>query len=602
MLKDIVASCPFCHEQTPMAVSVPVPGESTQVHGAHTSCRRCMRRLLAITEFDGTVRLASEEGELLDTLHGVFGLTEVMRIPFALWQPRGHIASLEFNHRPDWAQALQEALKRAVDEPRPLSVPRRIFLSYRWQGDAKDKWVDELRRELDARGNAVVLDRQLTSASVPPTVPEIVARIAGCHIFLSVLDPPYLERVSASESVPQADGWVTDEYHTALAFARQGTVLLLGMLREGDLLPPGFRAFATGSAGNVFDVREPDALKRVLNQYFVQFGEPPSEPDAARAAAALHASRQAFDAGDANLALSLARQVCDTVPQLADGHAQCARVANAAGQTALVLAEAQRAFAIDPTLDEMLIKGAAAALDIDMPKLAASQARLAIERNESDATARYLLGHAVGQMGHLHASLAHFEESRHRGLRAPQLYNRAGEIHRMLGQPAQALPWYEAALELWPTDPNLLVNACAAALEAGKQTLATGLLLTLTTHHEKLPAAGQLAEILVQQIMDDDLAPPILIQRVARPAPCSIVTCSACALRLPVFQVEPFLCAGCGVPWVAGLDVMHHCACCDADGRALPSQHMRCPFCDRGELDLKNTVRGIAAAGGTPVE
>lgn len=558
-----------------------------------------MRYLLAITEFDGTVRLLTEEGALLDTLHGIFGLTEVMRIPFALWQPRGQTGTTDFHHRPEWTQALQAALKRAVDEPRPLSVPRRIFLSYRWQDDVKDKWVDALRQELEARGNAVVLDRQLACASPPPTIPEIVARIADCHIFLSVLDPAYLERVSASESAPLAEGWVTDEYHTALAFARQGTVLLLGMLREGDLLPPGFRAFVSGSAGNVFDVRDPASLRRTLDQHFVQFGDPPAEPEATRAAVALHASRQALDAGDTRLALSLAQQVCDMVPQLADGHAQYARAAGAAQLPELALAEAQRAFAIDPTLDEMLIKGAAAALDSNQPKLAASLARLANERNSSDATARYLLGRAVAQAGHLQAALAHFEESRHRGMRALQLFNRAGEAYRMLGQPADALPWFEAGLAACPNDASLLVNACAAAIEADRQNLAMGLLLTLAQHHEELPAVGQLGQILQRLLTEDDLPPPILIQRVPQKAPYGIVTCSACSLKLPVFQPEAMLCAGCGVPCAVGPNAMKRCGCCDADGRAVPRLGMGCPFCDRGQLAVQELLPGgdYAAAG-----
>jgi hypothetical protein len=42
------------------------------------------------------------------SLDSVFGLADVVRIPFALWQPRGEAIG-EFQHRPEWAQALSQA-------------------------------------------------------------------------------------------------------------------------------------------------------------------------------------------------------------------------------------------------------------------------------------------------------------------------------------------------------------------------------------------------------------------------------------------------------------------------------------------------------------
>jgi hypothetical protein len=68
----------------------------------------------------------------------------------------------------------------------------------------------------------------------------------SCHVFLAVLDPGYIERVVAVESAPLAEGWVTDEFYMAISFADEGILMLLGLLREGDVLPFAFREFAAG--------------------------------------------------------------------------------------------------------------------------------------------------------------------------------------------------------------------------------------------------------------------------------------------------------------------------------------------------------------------
>jgi hypothetical protein len=95
---------------------------------------------------------------LAASLDSVFGLADIVRIPFALWQPRRESIG-EFKHRPEWAQAFSQALRDAQAKPHPLSVPHRIFVSYRWQSDHEDAWVAALGRELSARGNLIVYDR-----------------------------------------------------------------------------------------------------------------------------------------------------------------------------------------------------------------------------------------------------------------------------------------------------------------------------------------------------------------------------------------------------------------------------------------------------------
>lgn len=594
MLKDVTTTCPCCGQETVLAIAVPDPGSGKERMGSWTSCRKCKVRIIAVTRSDGSVDLASwkddadpESLRVATTLDSVFGLAEVVRIPFALWQPRGEAIG-EFEHRPEWAQALTKALRDAQAKPRPLSVPRRIFVSYRWQSNDEDPWVAGLGRELRARGNLVVFDRDAQREARPPSVPELVARIANCHVFLAVLDPGYMERVVAVESAPIAEGWVTDEFRTALAFADKGILTLLGLLREGNVLPPAFREFGPGQAGNTFDVREPASLVPTLDHFFVQFGVAPDGEAAAQAATALHQSRKAFDVGDKAAALEQADRACELVPELPDGYAQRARVAYRMGHPADSLRDSRRAFQIDPTLDEMLIYAAASANDLTEWHKAAALARLALERNRKQANAHYLVGKALNELDQVDAALAHFEIARKLKLGLVSLYNDAGWAARRAGNPAQGLLWYQQGLEHAPGDAALLGNATAAAMEAGKPTEALNWLQLLARLHPDMPDVRFLASTLARWCQDEAAPPPILSQRVARPPAIGTVTCSECTAHVPLIEKGQMLCAGCGAVVPRSIDP---CSCCGSAGKALGSLGLEsiCPYCGTGAMRYAST-------------
>lgn len=600
MLKDITTTCPRCGQQTVLAVAAPEPGSDAEKAVSSTSCRKCKARIIAVTHADGTVQLGLWEPDEAEpqplraaaTFQSAFGLADIVRIPFALWQPRGEEIG-EFKHRPEWAEALHQALRDAQTRPRPLSTPRRIFVSYRWQGAQADAWVAALGRELEARGNLVVFDRETQREAHPPSVPELVARIADCHVFLAVLDPAYIERVAAVESAPIAEGWVTDELHTALAFADKGILTLLGLLREGDRLPPAFRAFVPGEPGNTFDVRDPAALLPTLDRFFVQFGVPPQGEAVGQAASALHESRRAFDAGDAGAALQQADRACRLVPELADGYAQRARVGYRMGRPAESLRDAQRAFQIDPTLDEMLIYAAASASDLTEWHEAARFGRVALERNRKQANAHYLVGKALTELDQVDAALAHFHIARALRLGLISLYNDAGWAWRRAGDPVQGLEWYRQGLERAAGDAALLANATAAAIEAGRAMEAFESLKLLADLHPDFSDIGFLGSTLARWCQED-APPPVLSRRVVRPPAIGVVTCSECAAHVPLTEENQMLCAGCGAVVPPSIDP---CSCCGAAGRVLPTLGLdsSCPYCGGGTLRY-----ALAASGGHP--
>jgi tetratricopeptide (TPR) repeat protein len=589
MVKDIITICPRCQQETVLAVAVPEPGSDVGKKASATSCRKCKARILALTHPDGTVQLVLWEMDDPDpkplaavaTLGSVFGLADILRIPYALWQPRGEEIG-EFKHRPEWAEALRDALLDAQAKPRPLSVPRRIFISYRWGAPQEDAWVDTLRRELEARGNYVEFDRKAQREERPPSVPELVARIAGCHVFLAVLDPGYIERVAAVASASVAEGWVTDEFHTALAFADKGILTLLGLLRDGDRLPVPFRAFVPGEAGNTFDVRSREALLLILDRFFVQFGAVPEESTARdAAAAALHASRRAFDAGDAQVAFDRADEACRLVPGLADGFAQRARVAYRLKRPAEALRDARLVLEIDPTMDEMLIYAAASANDLGEWREAARMGRVALERNRAQANAHYLVGKALSELDQVDAALAHFEIARKSRLMLPDLYNEAGWAWRRAGDPVKGLEWYGEGLKIAPLDAVLLANSTAAAMEAGRAMEALQMLVLLAKHHPHFQDLGFLTSTLAHWCQEEGLPPPVLSRRSPRPLEVGTVACGDCGAQIPLADEKQMLCGGCGAVLPPSIDP---CFCCDSPWKVVPASILgfSCPYCGSG--------------------
>jgi tetratricopeptide (TPR) repeat protein len=540
--------------------------------------------LISVTVADGRVLLMDQERpnakpvEASADLGHVFNLDEILRIPAALWQPRGAAIS-EFEHRPEWAQVLKQALSDAQARPRPLSVPRRIFISYRWGTPDSDAWVERLNRELELRGNQIVFDRKVERELRPPSVPELVARIAGCHVFLAILDAGYLERV-ATDNANRDEGWVTDEFHTALAFASQGTVVLLGILRDGDELPPGFRPFESGVPGNTFDVREPDALTETLDRYFIQFGSAPTADVAAAVAVTLHESRRAFEAGDHEAALELADGACRLIPDMADGFAQRARVGYRAGKPVEAFRDAQQALRIDPTLDEMLIFASASACDLGNWREAARFGRMALERNRGHANAHYLVGKALNELGEVDAALAHFGIARASRLSLRDLYNSAGWAARRAGHPHTALTWYIEGFELSPFDEVLLTNATAAAIESGNATQAMEMLQLLAKHHPKSQAIPTLVNILARFCREDG-PPPVLSRLVEKKIEFATASCEKCQASVALTHESRMLCQGCGAN-VGGL--LEACSCCGDAGKAPVELECICPYCHRGGL------------------
>lgn len=582
MLTEIEIDCLACGQPTAVSVVVPDPDEASAQRMSLSTCRRCRAALMLVTSPTGELSGCVFDGDLheittdhLQPIPSPFDLDEVIRHPVGMSRPR-ETAVETFRLRPEWAEALDHELRAAQMRPRPLSVPRRIFLSYRWGTPAEDAWVGRLHDELTLRGNIVVFDRDQMRRPEPPSIPRLVADIASCHVFLAVLDPGYLERIARGSDAPQQEGWVTDEFHVASALARAGTLVIVGFLRAGDRIPGTFRVFGDSGPGNTFDVRSDAALASVLDQRFVQRGATPDAAVAERAALALHRSHQALGEQRFDDALAAADGACDLVPELADGWAQRARVQTDAGEHHGALRDAIRAIGIDPDLTDMVRLGAGAAAEVGDWNTCARLARGRLERDGGDDVARFLLGAALEELGHVDAARGHLRLAREAGVRSPGLFVHGGFAAMRAGDPEDAMAWFDDGAELVPAAAAFHKNAVLAAIEAERPSDAYE---RVERYAAACPNDPELAAV-VQELtawLQRDGPPPRYVPRVDRADVAAVFECDSCGVVIPLRSERSLLCAGCGV--VASTPI-GSCEVCGSDGRTGSFIGTVCPICD----------------------
>jgi len=601
MLKDVEIDCPACGKRTKAAVPVPEPGGRFEQRGAMTTCRACKTRLITQTFEDGTfavapfdnpsaatsVRLAESAADRRGP--APFALGDIMRIPPTVWQPRGRLVA-QFDHRPEWTEALAAVLAKKQAAPRPLSVPPRIFISYRWGTPESDRWVARLHEELVARGNDVVFDRDVQQRPQAAVwVPELVARVADCHIFLAVLDTGYVERITPRSRNQSPEGWVWDEFQTALAFAQEGLIQILALLREDVPLPTWFRPFQPGVPGNTFDVRATGERARVVERFFTPHGIAPEPARGRRAMALLHESRQAEARGDATAANALAAEAAALIPEIPDGHLREAETAYACRRPPEALTAARRVLAIEPGSERALLLGSAAAADLQEWETCMAFARLLVERDRGNHNARFLLGRGLNARDQVEPAIAQLEVARKGLPHAPQVHGEAAAAYRRAGRPADAMKCLEDGLERDRREP-LLVNYVAAAIEANQGMTAVQTLQELARRFPQSGFLAPLTEVLTRWATTE--GPPPVLTKVVRPKErLGTVGCDACPAAITIASETDLLCAGCGAVRSAPHQAGAGCRLCGADGRIAPQLAAGpirvswvCPYCGTGSV------------------
>lgn len=494
-----------------------------------------------------------------------------------------------------WVAELNEAVQVQLEAAPPLSVPPRIFISYRWGSEADNDWVANLAESLRERGYGVQFDRHDKPPDLP--VPEFVARIAGCHWFLAVIDPGYIERVGTYTPTTTYDGWVFDEYNLAAHLAFGNRIRMVGLVRKGEQLPRGFRYPQPGRSGNAADVRDAKQLTAALDQVFPPVRNVPPRDQLAAAEKLIQASHEAAKQGRLDDAFRLAGDAAAACPGIIDGHAQLARVATRLPRAAKGLQAAKRALEINPDELEMLLIAAACAYDRGLASEAAQYCVSILDRDVGRATknyvaaAHYYLGNVLDDLSRSHAAVAHLEISRAMAPDIASRHNDAGVAYRRLDEIDKALSCFADGLELEPNSIDLLLNQAAALAEAGRVVESRLSLQRLAQVRPDHPAIRPLTTVLDAWEANGGPLPRLL----PRPAPIDankITSCSRCSARVPLPARKVVLCAGCGDSRTAEPGA---CEVCGRDGVvpvgiAIPGVSVICPFCREGALKLTSAA------------
>lgn len=474
-----------------------------------------------------------------------------------------------------WAEIF-EALAARSELPRTLSVPRRIFLSYRWGDDAQNAWVDQLATALEATGNVVVFDQHVARESPDASVTECVARMADCSLFLMVIDPPYVQRVgssSAESMLTRSLGWAWDEYSLASHLARETRLRRLGILRAGDELPRGMSLAAGGQAGTILDARTPDSVATIVHDHFQQVAAPPDPAVAREAAVLLHESERRARCDELENAHALALRAVGLIPELPDGHRRSAVAGLHLGRADEAHLAAERALSIDPmdVLSWYLVAEAACALG--NPELGMRRLGRILLGVRKEWRAHLILAHGFAELDQLGSARAHRDLAFALEPRLPWMLDalrvapgalgdessaaRAGVREALSERPPMGI--VEPIME--PAGPALLTTYLDQGPEQPERTGAVDVDLALLASAARSDALARLDETVDEWHL----------------------TCDYCHVGIRVER--DFLCASCGAQHGGNL---RPCFCGGEDfafsQEVAYGARIGCPFCHTGLL------------------
>jgi tetratricopeptide (TPR) repeat protein len=168
--------------------------------------------------------------------------------------------------------------------------------------------------------------------------------------------------------------------------------------------------------------------------------------------------------------IGAAEKLTNLLPGVIDGPAQKVRVALRAGAPEAGLAAAEQALELVPGSHELLRAAGTFASAAGEHKRAAAYLGTYLEEvGEEDAdVAAGTSPWIIPDLGQVDAAIAHLEIARAAAPQDPNLLNTLGYVYRRAGDAATAMQRFDEGLSSDPSNPQLLVNAAAALIEAGK--------------------------------------------------------------------------------------------------------------------------------------
>jgi tetratricopeptide (TPR) repeat protein len=628
VFRQVIIVCPCCDAETAINVS---GGNGKDVRGSSSPCRACKHAIVTLTLADGQVLLQKDGelfslGRLADAREspsrrgagkrhqivppqnlGLFDRGEAMQTPLGisdeefeqrpivnldrlLWRPDGTrrpAADIARRHglRSLWIAELNHNLRRRLSQPPPFSEPPSVFLSYRWGGDPHRRWVAGLAAKLTERGYRVTLDQLVAPDEMD--VPAFVSGIVDCQYFLAIIDPGYVERLGSPNTSTVVDGWVFDEVNTAFALENSGLIRVVGLLREGEVLPSQFNFASLGQPGNTVDVRDGAQLDDFVDDAFPDRREVADATDLAAAGQLYAASIDALGRGDYQQAFDLAAELIARAPALIDGHVQEVRVCIASGARKAGLAAATAAIDRFPGLAELDLAAADFAWELGEAAQAAKHAARVLQAAKLPegrrGSAHAVLGSVLDDVDQVDAAVGHLDLAIKLLGRQPLLLRNLGFIARRMGHPRRAAALFAEALEAEPASEPLRINQVSALIEAGEAGLAREALAALTRVSTDQKTIAILDDTLAQ--LEATGIPVTMVRRAPIAQGALEIRCSNCQVCLPADEAQS-LCAGCGC--VRQPDAAL-CRFCEADGQvpiltAGSGPESICPFCRKGVI------------------
>ena len=525
-----------------------------------------------------------------DAMMGTGGVplsTDLLFRPDGTRRPDQDI-SAHIGKRGLWQCHLAHEIALRLAGPPPMTMPPKIFLSYRWQDEGRNAWVADLASTLKARGYDVMFDRDLPQTG-RPNVPQIVSRVAECRYFLAVVDPGYLARIGDAERME--DGWVFDEFQAAVRMSNAGMIRLLGFLREGEGAGRNFRLAGPGVMGNMVDVRGPQRLAAILDQVFPPIEDVTGTDCGEEARAALDRSHAAFVTGDIRTAVAEARKIAEIVPTSPDGYFQMIRIAHRTGDQALGFDAAMQAVRLLPTHVEVLLEVATFSVSTGRREDAARHAALVFDQKVEDegilGEAHAIMAWALDEYDRPDVALGHARSAVRLCPDNSVYVTNLGFMLRRLGDPVSAARVLSDGMRQFPEDMALMENYASAVTEAGLWDPAESLIMLFYNRGGSEAVAAGLARA-VKEGRETGKLPVMFTPAVPPPGDGPLIGCDACGATVRSASASGVFCAACGTPAAKAGDP---CTICGDEGWMMPMPadvpgRVRCPFCRDGGMQF----------------
>lgn len=476
-----------------------------------------------------------------------------------------------YGNRGVWIAALNSEIRDKLRRPRLKGYPPRIFISYRWESEEHKAWVRKLASRLRERGFEVLLDQFQSMEGSRLNVPKYVSSIAECHYFVIIITSGYCEVVDRSGKGP--DGWVFDEYQTALSFSKGALIKIICILKEGKKPPPG--------CGKLIDLRNVKDSFSVIDEVFHYEGPVLSHEEQEELVSLIESIKNMISTGNYGDALSKLEQHRKYSETLEYRRMLSTVYAGIGKQNeAIEMAESiLREYNLDP---ETLLQIGDVLSSCGMKKQAL-KCIVHLSKTEFDpARVHYLMGNILDDLHSFRAAINHLKYSVLHANDHPLILNDLGMVYRHDCQLEKAEDCFRRALVTRPEYELPLVNLIATLCGLGRTKEA----------EERCDAALQLYPYNTDLIT---LKAAISRGNVGIVGPRIVKTgidysCDHCGAIYHLDLKKECICGDCGTLYSG---VKQRCPCCENDG-VVPLElefaglnvnfEIACPICRKGSL------------------